>query len=203
MATCARISSRGRATGPDVGTATRTRTAARAGTARPHRGIRVRGGRAERGEGVRRVRGGFGVAEKQLFFNDAPRGAGAWAQKPTPGDWLCGRCDSLNFKKRDDCNRCRASRSHRAMAHPRERRRVRSKTRETGGEAEKTRGETRQKRWGERPGASTIPGRGRPKSARGRGRGAGPGPGSGSGRGQKTTSANAFPVVILLLLLLH
>ena len=29
--------------------------------------------------------GGFGVAEKQLFFNDAPRGAGAWAQKPTPG----------------------------------------------------------------------------------------------------------------------
>ena len=59
--------------------------------------------------------GGFGVAEKQLFFNDAPRGAGAWAQKPTPGDWLCGRCDSLNFKKRDDCNRCRASKSHRAM----------------------------------------------------------------------------------------
>ena len=58
---------------------------------------------------------GFGVAEKQVFFNDAPRGAGAWAQKPTPGDWLCGRCDSLNFKKRDDCNRCRASRSLRAM----------------------------------------------------------------------------------------
>ena len=125
-------------------------------------------------------------------------------RKPTPGDWLCGRCDSLNFKKRDDCNRCRASRSHRAMditpanvdEYVRRRERQAARQRRRAERRDRNGGVSASRRV-DNPGTGTAE-----VGAGTRTRG-GTGTGIGIGTGTKTTSANAFPVVILLLLLLH
>lgn len=47
--------------------------------------------------------------------NEAGHGQGPKGQQPTPGDWLCGPCDTLNFKKRDTCCRCDAARAIRSL----------------------------------------------------------------------------------------
>ena len=47
--------------------------------------------------------------------NEAGHGQGPKGQQPTPGDWLCGQCDTLNFKKRDTCCRCDAARAIRSL----------------------------------------------------------------------------------------
>ena len=59
--------------------------------------------------------GGGGGNRSYEWDNNAPRGAGAGGQQPTPGDWVCGPCDTLNFKRRDDCCKCFNNRSERSM----------------------------------------------------------------------------------------
>ena len=55
------------------------------------------------------------IRELYPHNNDAGQGQGNKGQQPTPGDWLCGPCDTLNFKKRDTCCRCNAARANRSL----------------------------------------------------------------------------------------
>ena len=178
--------SRGRVTGPDIGTATRTRTAARGDGAPSSGELGFGAGAPSEAKGFGGFEGGSGW-RRSSCSSTTRRAARARGRRNQPRG-LAVR--PVRLPQLQEAGRLqpvsRVEIPPRHGHHPRERRRVRSKTRATGGEAEKTRGETRQKRWGERPGASTIPGRGQADVGAGMRTRGGTETGIGIGTGQKT-----------------